>query len=134
MPTVPLTPVSSTPSADEKGKFDELVTGPGGVKILVDNKALMHVVGTRMDFVNDRLKWVPASIGSSESPVSLALSTPGPSLCSRTPTARAPAAVVRASPPERRQLIANSSVAVPQPQHNARSLSLLLHSGGNSLL
>jgi len=42
--------------ADEKGKLDELVTAPGGVKILVDNKALMHVVGTRMDFVNDRLR------------------------------------------------------------------------------
>jgi Fe-S cluster assembly iron-binding protein IscA len=50
--------VSTSP--DEKGKFDELVTGPGGVKILVDNKALMHVVGTRMDFVNDRLKCVCA--------------------------------------------------------------------------
>lgn len=44
--------------ADEKGKLDELVTAPGGVKILVDNKALMHVVGTRMDFVNDRLRCV----------------------------------------------------------------------------
>ena len=31
------------------------------MKILVDNKALMHVVGTRMDFVNDRLKCVRPS-------------------------------------------------------------------------
>ena len=26
------------------------------MKVLVDNKALMHVVGTRMDFVTDRLR------------------------------------------------------------------------------
>jgi iron-sulfur cluster assembly accessory protein len=42
--------------ADERSKFDELVEGPRGVKVLVDNKALMHVVGTRMDFVTDRLR------------------------------------------------------------------------------
>ena len=41
---------------DAPGKFDELVEGPLGVKVLVDNKALMHVVGTRMDFVSDRLR------------------------------------------------------------------------------
>jgi len=44
------------PRADAPGKFDELVEGPLGVKVLVDNKALMHVVGTRMDFVSDRLR------------------------------------------------------------------------------
>ena len=27
-----------------------------GVKVFVDPKALMHVVGTEMDFVDDRLK------------------------------------------------------------------------------
>ncbi|CAK9149208.1 unnamed protein product [Ilex paraguariensis] len=41
--------------ADEKGKFDELVEDKG-VKILVDPKALMHVVGTKMDFVDDKLR------------------------------------------------------------------------------
>ena len=41
--------------ADEQGKFDELVDDKG-VKILVDPKALMHVIGTKMDFVEDRLK------------------------------------------------------------------------------
>ncbi|XP_020087891.1 iron-sulfur assembly protein IscA-like 1, mitochondrial [Ananas comosus] len=41
--------------ADEKGKFDELVEDKG-VKILIDPKALMHVVGTKMDFVDDALK------------------------------------------------------------------------------
>ncbi|RRT57247.1 hypothetical protein B296_00021224, partial [Ensete ventricosum] len=38
----------------EKGKFDELVEDKG-VKILVDPKALMHVIGTKMDFVDDAL-------------------------------------------------------------------------------
>ncbi|THU52998.1 hypothetical protein C4D60_Mb10t09810 [Musa balbisiana] len=41
--------------ADEKGRFDELVEDKG-VKILVDPKALMHVIGTKMDFVDDALK------------------------------------------------------------------------------
>ncbi|XP_042501322.1 iron-sulfur assembly protein IscA-like 1, mitochondrial [Macadamia integrifolia] len=41
--------------ADEKGKFDELVEDKG-VKILIDPKALMHVIGTKMDFVDDKLK------------------------------------------------------------------------------
>ncbi|KAF5446281.1 hypothetical protein F2P56_031917 [Juglans regia] len=41
--------------ADEKGKFDELVDDKG-VKILIDPKALMHVIGTEMDFVDDKLR------------------------------------------------------------------------------
>ncbi|CAI9091366.1 OLC1v1026385C2 [Oldenlandia corymbosa var. corymbosa] len=41
--------------ADEKGKFDELVEDKG-VKILVDPKALMHVIGTKMDFVDDKMR------------------------------------------------------------------------------
>ncbi|XP_031282760.1 iron-sulfur assembly protein IscA-like 1, mitochondrial isoform X1 [Pistacia vera] len=40
--------------ADEKAKFDELVEDKG-VKILIDPKALMHVIGTKMDFVDDKL-------------------------------------------------------------------------------
>ncbi|KAG6477917.1 iron-sulfur assembly protein IscA-like 1, mitochondrial [Zingiber officinale] len=40
---------------DEKAKFDELVEDKG-VKILVDPKALMHVIGTKMDYVDDALK------------------------------------------------------------------------------
>ncbi|KAK1288507.1 hypothetical protein QJS10_CPB19g00387 [Acorus calamus] len=36
--------------ADEKGKFDELVEDKG-VKILIDPKALMHVIGTKMDLL-----------------------------------------------------------------------------------
>ncbi|EYU37197.1 hypothetical protein ABFS83_06G156100 [Erythranthe nasuta] len=41
--------------ADEKGKFDELVEDKG-VKILIDPKALMHVLGTKMDFIDDKLR------------------------------------------------------------------------------
>lgn len=40
--------------SDEKSKFDELVEDKG-VKILIDPKALMHVIGTKMDFVDDKL-------------------------------------------------------------------------------
>lgn len=49
--------------ADAPGKLDELVEGPRGVRVLVDNKALMHVVGTRMDFVTDRLRCVRGAGG-----------------------------------------------------------------------
>ncbi|KAJ8537658.1 hypothetical protein K7X08_014198 [Anisodus acutangulus] len=41
--------------ADEKGKFDELIEEKG-VKILIDPKALMHMIGTKMDFVDDKLR------------------------------------------------------------------------------
>ncbi|CAI0540034.1 unnamed protein product [Linum tenue] len=40
---------------DEKGKFDELIDEKG-VKVLIDPKALMHVIGTKMDFVDDKLR------------------------------------------------------------------------------
>jgi hypothetical protein len=39
-----------------QGRFDELVE-QAGVKVLIDPAALMHVLGTRMDFVEDRLRW-----------------------------------------------------------------------------
>ena len=41
--------------ADEVGKFDEVVE-QFGVQVVVDGKAVMHVVGTKMDFQVDRLK------------------------------------------------------------------------------
>lgn len=41
--------------ADTKGKFDELVEDHG-VRVLIDPGALMHVLGTTMDFVEDRVK------------------------------------------------------------------------------
>jgi len=46
--------------SDEKGKFDELVEEKG-VRILVEPKALMHVIGTKMDFVDDKLRFGPLS-------------------------------------------------------------------------
>lgn len=50
----PLSACSAAP-ADEKGKFDEVVE-EHGVRILIEPAALMHVIGTTMDFVEDRIK------------------------------------------------------------------------------
>ncbi|KAG2686591.1 hypothetical protein I3843_09G013100 [Carya illinoinensis] len=47
--------LSYTLNYAEKGKFDELVEDKG-VKILIDPKALIHVIGTKMDFVDDKLR------------------------------------------------------------------------------
>ncbi len=41
--------------ADEKGKFDEVVEH-NGVTVLIDPKATMFIIGTEMDFVEDRLQ------------------------------------------------------------------------------
>src|SRR3974377_681652 len=41
--------------ADEKGKFDEVVEDKG-VTILVDPKAIMFILGTEMDFVEEQLQ------------------------------------------------------------------------------
>jgi len=41
--------------ADEKGKFDEVVEH-NGVTILIDPKATMFIIGTEMDFVEDKLQ------------------------------------------------------------------------------
>jgi iron-sulfur cluster assembly protein len=41
--------------ADEKGKFDEVVRDKG-VTILIDPKASMFIIGTEMDFVEDKLQ------------------------------------------------------------------------------
>ena len=41
--------------ADEKGKFDEVVEDKG-VTILVDPKAVMFILGTEMDYVEERLQ------------------------------------------------------------------------------
>ncbi len=45
----------SAAPTDEKGKFDEVVEEQG-VRILIEPAALMHVIGTTMDFVEDRIK------------------------------------------------------------------------------
>lgn len=41
--------------ADEIGKFDEVVERDG-VKVLIDPKAVMFLIGTEMDFVEEDLK------------------------------------------------------------------------------
>lgn len=41
--------------ADEVGKFDEVVEDKG-VKVLIDPKAIMFLIGTEMDFVEEKLK------------------------------------------------------------------------------
>ena len=47
--------------SDEKGKWDELVE-ERGVRILIEPAALMHVIGTTMDFVEDRIKCAPSGL------------------------------------------------------------------------
>src|SRR5215470_5923640 len=41
--------------ADEKGKFDDVVEDKG-VTILIDPKASMFIIGTEMDWVEDKLQ------------------------------------------------------------------------------
>jgi iron-sulfur cluster assembly protein len=41
--------------ADEKGKFDEVVQ-TNGVTVLIDPKASMFIIGTEMDYVEDKLQ------------------------------------------------------------------------------
>ena len=41
--------------ADEKRKFDEVVQA-NGVTILIDPKATMFIIGTEMDYVEDKLQ------------------------------------------------------------------------------
>ena len=41
--------------ADSKGKFDEVVED-NGVRIIIEPTAIMHVLGTTMDFVEDRIR------------------------------------------------------------------------------
>lgn len=40
--------------ADEKGPYDEVVEAHG-VKVLIDPKAIMFILGSQMDFVEDKL-------------------------------------------------------------------------------
>jgi hypothetical protein len=43
-------------TSEEKGRFDELVKEKG-VKVLIDLKALMHVIGNKMNYVDDPLRY-----------------------------------------------------------------------------
>jgi len=42
-------------SENEVGKLDELIEEKG-VRVIVDSKALMFLIGTEMDFVEDEIK------------------------------------------------------------------------------
>ena len=39
----------------ERKKFDELVETDDGAKIIIEPSALMNIIGTKMDYVSDRL-------------------------------------------------------------------------------
>jgi len=41
--------------ADEKGQFDEVITEKG-VTVLIDPKAVMYLIGTKLDFVEEKMK------------------------------------------------------------------------------
>jgi iron-sulfur cluster assembly protein len=41
--------------ADEKGKFDEVIEAKG-VTVLIDPKAVMFILGTEMDYVEEKLQ------------------------------------------------------------------------------
>jgi len=41
--------------ADERGKFDEVVEDKG-VTVLIDPKATMFIIGTEMDYVEDKMQ------------------------------------------------------------------------------
>ncbi|HEV8678012.1 MAG TPA: iron-sulfur cluster assembly accessory protein [Stellaceae bacterium] len=41
--------------ADDKGKFDEIVEDKG-VTVIVDPKAVMFIIGTEMDYVEEKLQ------------------------------------------------------------------------------
>tara|TARA_R110000772_G_scaffold49123_1_gene112313 strand:- start:7294 stop:7617 length:324 start_codon:yes stop_codon:yes gene_type:complete len=41
--------------ADEKNEFDEIVEDKG-VRVFIDPKATMFIIGTQMDFVEDKLE------------------------------------------------------------------------------
>lgn len=41
--------------AENKGKFDEVVEDHG-VRVIIDGSAVMHILGTQVDYVEDKLK------------------------------------------------------------------------------
>lgn len=45
---------------DKPGKFDEVVE-QDDVKVLIDSKALFSIIGSEMDWKEDRLRYVPIS-------------------------------------------------------------------------
>lgn len=41
--------------ASQPSQFDEVVE-ENGIKVIIDNKAIMYLIGTKMDFIEDDLK------------------------------------------------------------------------------
>jgi len=42
---------------DKPGKFDEIIE-QDGIKVLIDSKALFSIIGSEMDWVEDKLRCV----------------------------------------------------------------------------
>lgn len=42
--------------ADERSPYDEVVEAPQGVTVLIDPKATMFILGTEMDWVEDKMQ------------------------------------------------------------------------------
>ncbi|GLI70101.1 hypothetical protein VaNZ11_014880 [Volvox africanus] len=63
--------------ADTKGKFDELVEDKG-VRILIEPAALMHVLGTKMDYIEDQLRCVFPCISAQDRAPMAASQVTGP--------------------------------------------------------
>mmetsp|Transcript_45989 Transcript_45989/g.82932 ORF Transcript_45989/g.82932 Transcript_45989/m.82932 type:complete len:120 (+) Transcript_45989:66-425(+) len=40
---------------DKVNKFDEVVEAENGIKVVIDSKAVMFLIGTEMDFVNNEV-------------------------------------------------------------------------------
>ena len=98
--------------ANEKGKFDEEVTDKG-VRLLIEPSALMHIIGTKMDFISDRLKYARHGmlmhqsahmseerfgVGTANSPQFTIEMLAGGSSCLSTLIRKDPAVVVSLSP------------------------------------
>jgi hypothetical protein len=79
------------------GKWDEVVES-FGVKVFIDPRALLHIVGSTMDFVDDHVRALPFPVPADLLQHSSLLAPRSvQSLCSTTPTARANAAAASRS-------------------------------------
>jgi hypothetical protein len=78
---------------DVPGKWDEVVES-FGVKVFIDPRALLHIVGSTMDFVDDHVCALPSDCFGAADAFRCRC---GPSSCSTTRTARASAAAASRS-------------------------------------
>lgn len=76
---------------DKPGKFDEIIE-QDGIKVLIDSKALFSIIGSEMDWAEDKLRYVTAicpilrrvRLGPDELPMLLVLSLNLRTLISKT--------------------------------------------------